>query len=121
MSGIAVAGATVVLSVICSVRSFPSRDFTASTVPSNAVMVPRTRTLVCASAAILVNRSTQKNTVGRSTCMSVPPEGNHQYDMYGSLNLTGRSIACFLGPLQQAYWQKRAEGYGMLEERTIRV
>ena len=35
--------------------------------------------------------------------------------------MTGRSIACFLGPLQHAYWQKGAEGYGMLEERTART
>jgi hypothetical protein len=34
---------------------------------------------------------------------------------------TGRSIAGFLGPLQHAYWQKGAEVYGMLEERTTRV
>jgi len=35
--------------------------------------------------------------------------------------MIGRSIACFLGPLQHAYWQKGAEGYGVLEERTARV
>ena len=30
--------------------------------------------------------------------------------------MAGQSSTCYLAPLQHAYWQKRAEGYDMLEE-----
>jgi hypothetical protein len=52
--------------------------------------------------------------------MSVPPGDDHQYDMYGSLNMIGRRHR--LRPrtaLQHAYWQKWVEGYGMLSKSGL--